>query len=588
MSAYKGMKWYKCDLQMQTPGDRHNWLHNDPAFLPGDYSEADLVRSVDMYLHRCHDIGLDLIGVTDHNFIGRNYLEMMQRRNTQVANDLGKEPIIIYPGFEIEIAQGLGVHLLCLFDPETPLDEIDDLVTELGLSKARRVVDGSIQPVQKLFSEILEIVQNHSRIPGLIIAAHPLSESGLLNNNFITQHFQREMFTDPRLLAMEIPKNLDVLSPGWQRLLKAGPDCHPDWKRNRPIATVQSSDCYSLTENEKGYIGKRHSWIKMSRPSIDSLRQAFLDHDSRIRHQLDSPDRDEPHGRIRSLKVQNVAFLEDQEIHLSPNLNCLIGGRGSGKSTVLEYIRLCTRNDEVEKASDQIARVKNTLSEESKLVLEWENRTGLIDKFEFSTDNPQAQIVSREGHIVDSATIFRQLGIQIFSQRQISNMAQDVPSLMPLIDNLCDEDLNTLIDREKRIKDQIRQLQQKNITKERLLFDRKALEQEISELNRQWDAFTTIQEGNNKRQAAKRSETFLEQLHKGTQDLISEHMSLADKILESISEQPSFEEGKWLDPDSIIEFITKINEFKTNFSQQIREAAQASIEKLDELTRNDP
>lgn len=31
-------------------------------------------------------------------------------------------------------------------------------------------------------------------------------------------------------------------------------------------------------------------------------------------------------------------FLDGQTLHLSPNLNCIIGGRGTGKSTALEAI----------------------------------------------------------------------------------------------------------------------------------------------------------------------------------------------------------------------------------------------------------
>ena len=35
-------------------------------------------------------------------------------------------------------------------------------------------------------------------------------------------------------------------------------------------------------------------------------------------------------------------FLSDQGIHLGPNLNCIIGGRGTGKSTTFEAIRCLT------------------------------------------------------------------------------------------------------------------------------------------------------------------------------------------------------------------------------------------------------
>jgi hypothetical protein len=60
---YRGMKWFKCDLQLQTPGDRMNWSKDDPASL----SVTSLDLSVEAYLRRCHECELDVIGITDHN-----------------------------------------------------------------------------------------------------------------------------------------------------------------------------------------------------------------------------------------------------------------------------------------------------------------------------------------------------------------------------------------------------------------------------------------------------------------------------------------------------------------------------------------
>ena len=88
----------------------------------------------------------------------------------------------------------------------------------------------------------------------------------------------------------------------------------------------------------------------MSEPSIEALRQAFLDHESRIflpdGVAADAnPAERQHHARILSLEVTEVSFVADQSVRFSPNLNCIIGGRGSGKSTLLEYLRLALRKD---------------------------------------------------------------------------------------------------------------------------------------------------------------------------------------------------------------------------------------------------
>src|SRR5207249_10120363 len=91
----------------------------------------------------------------------------------------------------------------------------------------------------------------------------------------------------------------------------------------RPIATVCSSDCKRLcrdAQDQTNYIDFRHTWIKMSRPSIESLRQAFLDHESRIRFGNRRPEEDYCYPKIRSLAVGGAAVLGDQNFALSPNL----------------------------------------------------------------------------------------------------------------------------------------------------------------------------------------------------------------------------------------------------------------------------
>ena len=115
-----------------------------------------------------------------------------------------------------------------------------------------------------------------------------------------------------------------------------------------------SSDAKSLkTENGNpvpNSLGYRYTWIKASEPSIESLRQAFLDHESRIL--LPENIREDVHPEIRnrqsvirSIAIKNVRFLADQKIYFSPNMNSVIGGRVSGKSTLLEYLRIIFRKD---------------------------------------------------------------------------------------------------------------------------------------------------------------------------------------------------------------------------------------------------
>lgn len=442
---YKGMKWYKCDLQMQTPGDYLNWLKSDNAYLKKSHTTEELINSVDLYLKKCYDEELEIIAITDHNFIGKSYLEKLIERNSIIAKQYNRNKIIIFPGFEVEINEGKGVHLLCIFNPDKSLNDIDGIVSSLGLIESQRIKEQSIVPINKNFSEVNAII---SKNEGIIIAAHPMSESGFLNDKFLTEHFQKEMYIDKNLLAMEIPKPLKELSNGWQDLLTISKDCAKEWRRKNQIATIMSSDCYSLDNNQKGFIGKRFTWIKLHEKNINGLRQAFHENELRISHDKENPNNVTfPH--IQSIEIRNVKFLANQQIHFSPNFNCLIGGRGTGKSTLIEYIRLCLnyKNTLIE---ENVDRAKNTLSETSSMniIVQQNNQ---INKLEYVYAEDKAMVV-RDEKIYDANYIFESLGIQILGQKEISKLAQNQETLIELIDynnesviSIINEKINNLL-----------------------------------------------------------------------------------------------------------------------------------------------
>lgn len=560
--SYQGMRWYKCDFQMQTPGDHYNWCPDDPAYLKFNATPEEISHSADIYLSRCHEVGLEVICVTDHNFIGKNYLEMLQQKNESVARGLGKKPLIILPGFEIEVSQGLGIHLLCIFNYDKPLQDIDDLVTQIGLPRKARVHHGSIVPVETTFGKLARIVQEEHH--GIIIAAHPTSESGFLNDRFITDNFQREMFTNPTLLAMEVPRPLDILSANWRRLITAAPECHPDWRRERRIAAVMSSDAYRLTEGDKGYIGKRTTWVKMSSPSIDSVVQAFLDCD-RIKLQDNSPNEEVMHDRIISLTIDNCAFLNNQTVHFSPNLNCIIGGRGAGKSSILEYIKLCSTDKADIKATEQLSRIKNTLSSASKIQLVWQNKHGLVDTFEYRNETPQ--VISRE--VAEPLAVFRNLNISVISQREISNIAQEQSCLTDLIDSLAGPQLKRKKEEETELISEITRGFQNEMRIERIKIERNLLLQERDELKRQWDAFEAVKVENDKKVKAAQAARYITEVQEEVIK-ITEQLNGIVEVFET--EYVELTKQDWTETSYFDQLNIDIRGAKSDLKNQIKQA----------------
>ena len=118
------------------------------------------------------------------------------------------------------------------------------------------------------------------------------------------------------------------------------------WGHKR-IACIQTSD---NRREDHADLGKHSSWIKWASPTAEALRQACLAQESRISDIEPSV----PSVVITSISIQNSSFLGPLELSFNPQYNALIGGRGTGKSTILEYLRwaLC---DQPPVASDDDA-----------------------------------------------------------------------------------------------------------------------------------------------------------------------------------------------------------------------------------------
>jgi type III restriction enzyme len=101
---------------------------------------------------------------------------------------------------------------------------------------------------------------------------------------------------------------------------------------NKAIGLFQTSDNRTRTF---GNLASHVTWVKWARPTAEALRQACLGRHSRIAH----AEPKLPPIRITRVEVSNSKFLGPIALDFNPQYNALIGGRGTGKSTILEYIR---------------------------------------------------------------------------------------------------------------------------------------------------------------------------------------------------------------------------------------------------------
>ena len=250
MVEYQGMRWLKSDFQVQTPEDNRHWadddlrLHIRRPIIDGKPCEQAIQVKAKQFLRRCHELDLEMIGITDHNFSEKAdprdwFLTHLVEQNKSVAKELNRAPISIFPGFEVDI----GYHVLCLFDPakkQRHVQRVNMILTKLGLAEHERFRAGEPALLRRegrtiSLKELLEVVQEQHA--GIVIAAHADQADGMLSSANNIADYQ-----NPGLLAVEV-----TTYPMPQRFKSILEGSNPDWsRRGRQPAYVQSSDAKSL------------------------------------------------------------------------------------------------------------------------------------------------------------------------------------------------------------------------------------------------------------------------------------------------------------------------------------------------------
>ena len=101
------------------------------------------------------------------------------------------------------------------------------------------------------------------------------------------------------------------------------------WGESYP-AELEGSDPKKIDEIGRG----KTCYINIGDFSFDAVRYALSDHNYRVSFE----DKDIRHSYVKSVSYDG-GLLDGVKIPLSSGLNCLIGIRGSGKSSILESIR---------------------------------------------------------------------------------------------------------------------------------------------------------------------------------------------------------------------------------------------------------
>lgn len=402
----KGAKFYRCALQV-------NPAHYAQTFRGNGHS-MDERTYVQKLLDHCVELDIEVVAVTDHNHAGSIAIFREEAKTRGIT---------VFPGFEV--ASNEGIHVLCLYSPDATDGELQRYLGQLDITKT----EPSSSLSKKSFSDLLKCVREQR---GLTIAAHVTNDKGLLH----TLHGQARInaWRDPNLVCAQIPGSVEDAPDDKRPILK---NQNADYRRETsPDATTAMAivNAGDVAKPEDLDEPTSTCWVKMTEPSLEGLRQAFLDPVSRIR--LASDPVPEAHAEFVAMAWQG-GFLDGRAVCFNENLNVLIGGRGTGKSTVIESLRYVLGLDplgqDAKASHDGI--VKHVLKSGTRISLLVRVHHPAKREYVIERTVPNAPVVKDDA---EQTLPYKPLDVvlraQVFGQHEISELTKDGEKLTRLLD----------------------------------------------------------------------------------------------------------------------------------------------------------
>ncbi len=329
-----GAQFYQGDFHIHTP-------------MTGDWKEDGI--SILEWLEKLKDLNYDFVIVADH---GLNITDFIEKYDS--INDKALYPKI-FIGSEIQTKD--RIHLHFIFEK---LLEIDNY---------RKILNG-YRVGEDITSEIedkadLKLINQTKKDKISILFPHASMSKGFVKVN---KGHSKEIILNGNIKLINLPnKSLEFDQNSSSTPKTPHPECsliklenrkdncgYPEFLKDikKKLAIIKISDAHSISELERitalclqcnyyNYCFKGINWVKLCDLTITGIKQLHYDSKNRIKYLKPSTPK---YIYILGLNISE-GFFKDQYFHFNPWLNILMGGRGSGKSLIIEIIKCMLKPD---------------------------------------------------------------------------------------------------------------------------------------------------------------------------------------------------------------------------------------------------
>lgn len=442
----KGAKFRKCDFQIHTPRDLE-W--SGPATLSGQANRDAFGAAI---VADCRRKGINALAITDHHdlCVWRHVHSAALAETRPDGSPLATaDRLAVFPGVELTLSTP-SCQVLLLFDPNLTDEQLAHIWGALGVVPSGPVAD--------------KTTQTHPLHVALTIEAIADALGVICTNPEETNPNKRRFLKDRFILLPNVKKggHKSAIRDGFHTHFAAMP-CFggyiegvlysdldqsnrdkiegkiSQWGR-RNLGVFQTSDCREVvakqvdgtTIHDFTSLGKWPTWVKWAEPSAEALRQACLAKKSRI----SQTEPVYPLFQIIGVTVSDSSFLGAVELGLNPQFNAFIGGRGTGKSSLLEYIRwtLCDDPLEVSELTHELPNfqrrrkslIDGTLRPKNGMVSVYYKRNEVIYRIDRTvTDKGDAVTVVDPAGVsktMQPEQVRREFPIVSYAQKQLSSV----------------------------------------------------------------------------------------------------------------------------------------------------------------------
>lgn len=269
------------------------------------------------YLLIAHEILIneyEIVVVSDHNtFGGVNKLKLCVDYLKQIKPIRYNVYANIFRGIEISCADKL--HVVAIIDEGKKREkDVTDWLNDKLLSEK----DG-------VYVTSLEAMEDLSNMGAITYIAHIYS-SDINKESSFSGGYKKKLFSS---------ENTRVVGLRNKNQIEGAKNFLNNYRKD--INFLIDSDSHSIDTLSENYF-----WIKGSKISFQMLKEAMIDFDISVSY--DDPNKNKVYIEGLYVMYEESGFLSNKNqngdftVKFSDSLNCLIGGRGTGKSTVLEII----------------------------------------------------------------------------------------------------------------------------------------------------------------------------------------------------------------------------------------------------------